>query len=325
MIYALAHFLLLPSATALTIAAVSSIIEATPLVVTLQDHYEPNSYTYINSLPVVGSIPNVDLYAGSEVHVLDDAPAHPDLRVLSTVVEFAYQIVADKRKGILKPSDLRGKRIGVVGNVTSEYFGYRYLREGVGLNSSEYTFVRNGSLCYALPCGNGTYPAMLASGQVDALTVFEPTTTVGGMAIGEENAIYFRNDTLYRKLNVLYTTKDRLENATSRAEIVGFLRALGKTQEMFTKEPEKAWPRVANITATGSTVNVATEEVMRRFWPLTKWGRGLPADMADLMAEEDKWVAMRDPKGRTPMSREMIQGLVDDGPLREALALDAEA
>ncbi|KAK4210365.1 hypothetical protein QBC37DRAFT_428933 [Rhypophila decipiens] len=121
---------------------------------------------------------------------------------------------------------------------------------------------------------------MLASGEVDAFTVFEPTTTVGGMAIGEENAIYFRNDTLYRKLNILYTTKDRLDNATSRAEIVDFLRKLGKTHEVFTNEPEKAWPRVANITGTGSAANitgtgsasgyVATEEVMRKFWPLTK-------------------------------------------------------
>ncbi|KAM7210989.1 hypothetical protein V8F06_013620 [Rhypophila decipiens] len=211
--FALVHFLL-PSASALTLAA-------------------PNPYTYINSLPVVGTIPNVDLYADPEVHVLDDAPANPDLRILSTVVEFSYRIVADKCKGILQPSDLRGKRIGV-------YFAYRYLREAVGLSSSEYTFVKNGELCYSLPCNNVTYPAMLASGEADALTAFEPTTTVGGMAIGEENAIYFRNDTLYGKLNVLYTTKDRLENATPRVEIVGFLRALGKTHEMFTKEPEKA-------------------------------------------------------------------------------------
>jgi ABC-type nitrate/sulfonate/bicarbonate transport system substrate-binding protein len=324
----LLHFLLpflllasLPSATALTVAAVRQNIEATPLVITVEDHYNSTSYKFINAAPALGSNPNIDLYAGAEVHVLHDAPQHPDLRVLATVVQFSYRIVADKRKNITKPSDLRGKRIGVVGNVTSEYFAYRYLRDVAGLNESEYTLVKAGALCYSLPCGNGTYPQMLVTGQLDAFTAFEPTTTVGGMALGEENAIFFRDDSLYRKLNVLYTTQAKLDNSTSRAEIVGFLRALGKTHEVFTKEPEKIWPRVAKITATNNTTNPATEEIMRTFWPLTKWDRELPVDMVDLMVEEDKWVAMDENLPREPMSREKIQSLIDDGPLKEALAL----
>ncbi|EAQ83588.1 predicted protein [Chaetomium globosum CBS 148.51] len=308
--------------TALTVAALSQNIEATPLVVTLEDYYNSTSYTHINGLPVLGTNPDIDLYAGSEVHVLHDAPQHPELRILATVVEFSYRIVADKRKGILEPSDLRGKRIGVVGNVTSEYFAYRYLRDVVGLDESEYTLVKRGILCYALPCGNGTYPQMLVTGEIDALTAFEPTTTVGGMALGEENAVFFRNDTLYRKINVLYTTQAKLDNATSRVEIVGFLRALGKTQEVFTNEPEKIWPRVANITATGNTENTATEEIMREFWPLTKWDRELAADLVDLMVEEDKWVAMGERQGRDPMGRERIQSLIDNAPLEEALTCE---
>jgi hypothetical protein len=325
LLYFLLPFLLLtslPGVTALTVAALSQNIEATPLVVTLEDYYNSTSYAFINGLPALGANPGIDLYAGSEVHVLHDAPQHPDLRVLATVVEFSYHIVADKRKGILKPSDLRGKRIGVVANVTSEYFAYRYLRDVAGLNESEYTLVKAGVLCYSLPCGNGTYPHLLATGELDAFTAFEPTTTVGGMALGEENAIFFRNDSLYRKLNVLYTTQAKLDNATARAEIVGFLGALGKTQEVFTKEPEKIWPRVANITATNNTVNMVTEEIMRKFWPLTKWARGLPTDMVDLIVEEDKWVAMDKTQRRDPMSRERIQSLIDDAPLKEALALE---
>jgi len=314
--------LLLSGVTALTVSAMAQNIEATPLVVTLEDYYNTTSYAFVNALLPVGVNPRIDLHAGSEVHVLNDAPHRPDLRIVGTVVEFSYRIVADKRKGILQPSDLRGKRIGVVPNVTAEYFAYRYLRDVVGLNESEYTFVRTGALCYSLPCGNGTYPHMLATGELDAFTAFEPTTTVGGMAINEENAVFFRNDTLYRKLNVLYTTQAKLDNATTRAEIVGFLRALGKTHEVFTREPEKIWPRVAKITApmSNTTANMATEEIMKKFWPLTKWSRALAADLVDLMVEEDKWVAVIE--GRSPMGKEMIQSLVDDGPLKEALALE---
>jgi hypothetical protein len=43
--------------------------------------------------------------------------------------------------------------------------------------------------------------------------------------------------------------------------------------------------------------------------------------MVDLMVEEDKWVAMDENLPREPMSREKIQSLIDDGPLKEALAL----
>jgi sulfonate transport system substrate-binding protein len=321
-------FTSLPGASALTVAAVVQNIEATPLVVALEDHYNSTSYRFINSLPDVGVNPSIDLYAGAEVHVLGDIPHSPDLRVIATVVQFSYRIVADKRKGIKTPSDFRGKRIGVVPNVTSEYFAYRYMTDVAKLNASEYTFVGTGALCYAPPCGNGTYPQMLAAGQLDAFTAFEPTTTVGGMVLGgdggEGNATFFRNDTVYRKINVLYTTKAKLDNATTRAEIVGYLRALGKTHDVFTKQPEKIWPRVANITARSSnvTANKATEDIMKTFWPLTKWARALPVDLVDLMAQEDKWVAMKEGKGRVPASRETIQGIIDDGPLKEAMALE---
>ncbi|KAK0625963.1 hypothetical protein B0T14DRAFT_561914 [Immersiella caudata] len=319
----------LPGATALTVAASVQNIEATPLVVALEDHYNSSSYRFINSLPDVGVNPRIDLYAGAEVHVLGDIPHSPDLRVIATVVQFSYRIVADKRKGIKTPADFRGKRIGVVPNVTSEYFAYRYMTDVAKLNSSEYTFVSSGSLCYAPPCGNGTYPYMLETGALDAFTAFEPTTTVGGMVLGGEegNATFFREDSVYRKINVLYTTKAKLENTTTRAEIVGYLRALGKTHDVFTKQPEKIWPRVSNITARSQnvTANKATEDIMKTFWPLTKWSRTLPTDLVDLMAEEDKWVAMKEGKGRVPASRETIQGIIDEGPLKEAIALEEGA
>ncbi|KAK3319437.1 hypothetical protein B0H66DRAFT_559466 [Apodospora peruviana] len=321
-------FTSLPGVTALTVAAMSQNIEATPLVVALEDHYNSTSYRFINGLPALGADPGIDLYAGSEVHVLHDAPQHPDLRVLATVVEFSYRIVADRRKGIHQPSDLRDKRIGVVAGVT-----YRVLcllvpaRRGRVQRRTSTRSSRPASSATRCPAAKGrTYPHMLATtGEIDALTAFEPTTTVGGMALGEENAIFFRNDLLYRKLNVLYTTQAKLDNVTARAEIVGFLRALGKTQEVFTKEPEKILPRVAEITAAATsnmTVNMATEEIMRKFWPLTKWARGLAADMVDLMVEEDKWLAVIESRSGGPMSRERIESLVDDRPLKEALALE---
>ncbi|KAK3989012.1 hypothetical protein QBC44DRAFT_370380 [Cladorrhinum sp. PSN332] len=75
------------------------------------------------------------------------------------------------------PASLRGKRIGVILNSTSEYFAYRYLRDVAGLAPGEYTLVggsaTNRGLCYALPCANGTLPDLLKSGEIDAMAAYE--------------------------------------------------------------------------------------------------------------------------------------------------------
>ncbi|KAK4221609.1 hypothetical protein QBC38DRAFT_121788 [Podospora fimiseda] len=315
--------LLTPISATLTIAARSMLIEATPLVIAIQDYYNNASSsfapaTFINGLPDLWQNPQIDLDAGAEVHVLHDAPHHPDLRVLTTVAEVFYRIVATRSSNITSdPTSLRGKRIGVRSNSTSEYFAYRYLRDVAGLNPGDYTFVpgsgANSGLCYTLPCANGTLPDLLKKGEIDALTAYEPTTELAIQTIGEDQAVVFRNDSLYRELSVMYTTQAKLDDPVIRPKIIQFLRVLAKVQEVFAKEPKKIWERVANIT--GSGVSVKTLEEV---WGLTRWTGGLPEDTVDLLWEEDKWVALDETLGRGPMTRERIESHVYGGALAEA-------
>ena len=302
---------------AITVAARQMLLEATPLVIAMQDYYKNDTKSaFINGLPDLWENPTVDLDGGAEVHVLHDAPGHPDLRIITTVAEVYYRIVANKKSNIRTMADLKGKRIGVIGNSTSEYFAYRYLREVVGLQDSEYTLVsRTGAngLCYIEPCKNGTFPYMLQHGEVDAVTAYEPTTELAIRAIGEDNAVVFQNNSLYRELSVLYTTKAKLDDPASRKEIVKFLRALNKVQKVFANEPSKIWPRVSSI-----TTNVSTE-VLEKIWPFTKWSGGLPDDMVDILVEEDKWTARDVTLKRGPMSRATLAAHLDPSPLKEAL------
>jgi len=224
------------------------------------------------------------------VHVIHDAPAHPDLRIITTVAEVYCRIVANKATSppIRTPADLKGKRIGVVRNSTAEFFAYRYLREVAGLKEGEYTFVTSpagggSTLCYAEPCGNGSFAAMLQRGEIDAVTVYEPTTemvirTMGGY----ENAVVFRNDSLYRELSVMYTTQAKLDDPATRKEIVEFLRALEKVQWTFANEPARIWGCVSGI------ANNVSTEVLEKIWPLTRWSGGLPDGMLDILVAEDE-------------------------------------
>ena len=319
----LLSLLLSPSpAAAITVAARRMLIEATPLVVTIEDHYASDpTATFINGLPDLWQTPTIDLDAGAEVHVLHDAPANPDLRIITTVAEVFYRIVGLKSANITSgdPLSLKGKRIGVVKNSTSEYFAYRYLKDVAGLKEDEYTFVgapAGSGLCLVEPCGNGTFPYMLKHGEIDAVTAYEPTTEIAIRTIGKENAAVFRNDSLYRELSVMYTTKAKLDDPIKRKEIVKFLRALNKVQKVFAQEPEKIWGRVANITGSG-----VKEETLKAIWPMTRWTGGLPGDMADLLVSQDEWI-VRDKTlqpNRGVMGRKRVESHIDDGPWRESL------
>ncbi|KAM7189293.1 hypothetical protein V8F20_010201 [Naviculisporaceae sp. PSN 640] len=316
---------------AITVAARSALIEATPLVIAIQDYYtnasssEPPSpgplnfgpATFINGLPDLWANPQVDLDAGAEVHVLHDAPHHPDLRVITTVSEVFYRIVGAKSSGITSdPASLKGKKIGVFLNSTSAYFAYRYLKDMAGLEENDYTFVGSRALCYALPCANDTFPEMLKRGEIDAMTAFEPTTEMTIRTLGAENVQVFRNDSLYRELSVMYTTQSKLDDPVSRKKIVDFLRVLEKVQRTFKNEPEKIWERVGNITASGASV-----QTLKDIWGLTRWMGGIPDDMVDILYEEDKWISKDVTLGRGPMTRERIASHVYKGVLEEARAL----
>ncbi|KAK5651275.1 hypothetical protein OQA88_12683 [Cercophora sp. LCS_1] len=300
---------------AIIVAARSILIEATPLVIAIQDYYkeDPNS-AFINGLPDIWLNSTVDLPAGAEVHILHDAPAHPDLRVITTVAEVYYRIVANKKSNITTLADLKGKRIGIVRNTTSEYFAYRFLHDVAGFKDSEYTLVATTQgargLCFVEPCGNDTFPSMLARGEIDAMTAYEPTSELAIRAIGEENAVVFRNDSLYRELSVMYTTEAKLKDPAKRKEIVKFLKALNKVQRVFENEPEKIWGRVSSV-----STNVSVE-VLEKIWPLTKWSGGLPDDMVDILAAEDEWIAkdttLRPNRG--PMSKATLAAHIDAGP-----------
>jgi ABC-type nitrate/sulfonate/bicarbonate transport system substrate-binding protein len=97
---------------------------------------------------------------------------HKDLRIIYTVAEVAYRLIANK-KCITSPADLKGKRIGTFPSTSAAYFVEKLLASA-GLKTSDYSVV-SGSVCSAAPCGAGTLPYMLQHGSIDAIGTWEPT------------------------------------------------------------------------------------------------------------------------------------------------------
>ncbi|HLQ75959.1 MAG TPA: ABC transporter substrate-binding protein, partial [Terriglobia bacterium] len=79
-----------------------------------------------------GGIPNIvsgdaDVATNAETQLLRQSVDNPDLRVIFTVAEGFYRIVARKSASIQKVADLKGKRLTTPANTSAAYFLARML------------------------------------------------------------------------------------------------------------------------------------------------------------------------------------------------------
>ena len=71
----------------------------------------------------------VDAATGSETQALLNSVNDPRIRIVLTLAECRYRIVARRSAGIRRISDLRGKTVAVTLNTSSQYYLVRMLRK----------------------------------------------------------------------------------------------------------------------------------------------------------------------------------------------------
>jgi len=163
----------------LKIASNLETIEYTPELIAVQDHLNKS----ISASIVNGGIPNlwsdssIELASNAETQALRNYASHKNLRIIYTVAEVYYRIVANKAKGINSVKDLKGKKVGCLQSTSAAYFLSKYIAS-VGLKDSDVTIV-SGNTCNKAPCGAGTFPYMISQGTIDALASrFLPSSTI---------------------------------------------------------------------------------------------------------------------------------------------------
>ena len=105
-----------------------------------------------------------DLAGQAETQALRISIENPNLRILMTVTEGVYRIVARRSAGIETLADLRGKRIGAFANTSSAYFLHRMLRSA-GMTEADIQFV---------DLRPRDMTAAILEGRVDAIAIWEP-------------------------------------------------------------------------------------------------------------------------------------------------------
>ncbi|KAG6354037.1 hypothetical protein INS49_005008 [Diaporthe citri] len=300
-------------ALAIKIAASLQVIEHTPLPYAIKNFYEGQASIVSGGVASLPSDKTVDLGANADYQGLIQYGTHKNIRMIYTIVDVPYRVVANKAAGINTLADLRGKRIGTMSGSSAKYFISKLLNSA-GVKDSEYTVV-SGNVCMKAPCGAGTLPAQIQAKTIDGVSVRPPsfyTPELGGQVLGD-NAIFFQNATVFREIYSLFTTTDKLNDPTSRRAIVEFIRALDQAIDAFKNTPEKVYQFVAQAVG----MDAATVQAV---WPVHKWAGTLGVDMdsnlIDYMVDEDIYVASQNQ--RQPMTRDIIAQFVDNSVIADA-------
>lgn len=240
-----------------------------------------------------------DVAAQAETQALRASLAHPDLRIVLTIAEGLYNVVARRSAGIDGPSDLRGKRVGVFERTSAAYFLHRLL-EKAGLTEADITVValRPREMASAL-----------AERRVDAVAIWEPESERSRAALGVD-AMVFGDPSVYRELYNINVTAAALEDPAARKRIVDFVRRLIGSARVAREKPEAIWPLVAESSGYDAALVAAS-------WKHHRFPAAIPPDMLDVLEAEERWLAAQ--ASRRPRSRAELAPLIDRTVLEEAL------
>ncbi|KAF2687954.1 periplasmic binding protein-like II [Lentithecium fluviatile CBS 122367] len=305
--YYLLVALFVPLTLGLKIGTSLQWIEHTPQPYAVRNFYKGSSTATISSGGVanLGSDTSFDLAANAETQGLKQYANHRNIRLIYTICEVPYRIVANKASGIKTLADLKGKKIGTMKGTSAGVFVQRMMAS-VGIQENQYT-IASGNVCMKAPCASDTLPAMLKNKQIDAFGIWEAAVELGAQAIGD-SAIIFQNASVYREIYSLYSTTQKLNDPAKRKDIVAFVRALNQTLGVFNEKPESVYDFVAK--EVNMDVKVV-KDVWKDHWWVGQWGKDVP----QLLVEEDAYLAKTD--GRAKASQKELETFLDDSVIKE--------
>lgn len=289
----------------LTVHGSTATLEIAPVLLAARDHYPAGAVVRDGGIgnlvgePGKGAPGRADVATHAETQALRYSVAHPEIRIILTVTEGRYRIVARRSAGIGTVADLKGKRVATLLTTSAGYFLSRMLGRA-GLEVADVVPVR-------LPV-EAMAPA-LARGEIDAVAIWEPHAGNAAAALGDDR-VEFAGDGVYRELFNLNATAGDLADPAKRRRIVAFVRAILEARAAIARDPAAAQALV------GATAGFAPDEVARA-WPTLGFDAMLPPDLLDALVEEEAWLAAQ--AGRTPRTRAALAQLIDSSVLEEAL------
>lgn len=281
-------------------------IELSPVLVAAASFYPQKLEVGEGGIPRITS-GVTDIATNAETQILRESLNNPDLRIIATVTESFYRLVARKSAGINTLADLKGKRVMLPRNTSANYYLVAMLAT-VGLTEEDVTVV-------SLPPDEGDVLGMtkmsdaLLAGEVDAISIWEPEPDDALKQLGDDG-IMFQDRSVYREVFNLHARASDLADPTKRAAIVEFIRAINKANEAMKADPTPHWQHVSSVAGW-------TLDEIAVGWPEMEFPLHIVPDMLDVLETEEKWVAKE--RNRTPRTRAELEYLIDRSVVDEAL------
>ena len=289
-------------------------IELSPVVVAAESFY-PQRLTVPAGGVVSITSKAADLATNAETQLLRESVTNPDLRIIMTVSESFYRLVARRSAGITKLSDLKGKRV-LAPRLTSAHYYLVSMLRSAGLTEEDVTMV---TLPAASPAeATLTAPASrfrnaqaLARGEVDVIATFEPEPEAAVRMLGND-AIVLQDRKVYREAFNLHARVQDLADPEKRRAIVRFVKAAADASAALKKDPKPYLPHISSVIG-------FSEEEIGWGWRETEFPVHIIPDMLDVLDVEEQWLAKV--SNRPPRSRTELAKFIDRSVVEEALKL----
>jgi len=285
----------------LAVAGATMVVELAPVLLAVRDRYPGNS-VQLGGVPTLIAAENpADVATNAETQLLRRSVERPDLRIIMTLVEGKYRIVARRSAGINSLADLKGKRIATLRATSADYFLAEMLRS-VKLAEADVTVVNMNPLQNMVPA--------IEKREIDAVAIWEPFSENVARALGDD-LVEFSGDGIYRELFNLNTTAGVLADPVKRREVVAFMAAIIRANRQMNRNPAEAQAMVAK------SGNYTLEEI-EHSWKHHGWVASFAEDMLDVLVNEELWLAVQEK--RQPRTREQLARLIDRSVYEEAVA-----
>jgi NitT/TauT family transport system substrate-binding protein len=290
-------------------------IELSPVIVAANSFY-PQKLEVPSGGVVSITSGAADIATNAETQLLRESVTNPDLRIIMTVSESFYRLVARRSAGISKLSDLKGKRILLPRLTSAHYYAVAMLRSA-GLDESDVTFVsmppapRPAEGQPAAPRSRFSMAEALARGDADVIATFEPEPEVAMRLLGSDG-IVLQDKKVYREAFNLNARAPDLADPHKRRAIVRFVRAVADASRALKRDPAPYLSQISGVIG-------FTEEQIGWGWPETEFPVHIIPDMLDVLETEEKWLA--GVSNRPARSRAELEKFIDRSVVEEALKL----
>jgi NitT/TauT family transport system substrate-binding protein len=242
---------------------------------------------------------DVDAATGSETQMLLNSIAEPGIRIIVTLAEARYRIIARGSAGIHRIEDLRGKKVAATVNTSSHYYLREMLRKsGLQLDTDVHFVDLEGP----------DMPAALKRGDVDAVAIWEPHAQNSLDALGSD-AVDLQNASVYRERFNLNTTTKVLQDPGKRRALVEFLRATARASDLARRQPVQTRMLLAPFINT-------PEKTIEHAWNRFDFPANLPKELPSVLGEVEIFVAAV--QYRQPRPRAALIPLIDSTLLNDA-------